>query len=121
MPRIAGVLSAKIDGVLRSIKGNVEVGMGFPKREAIMNSQGKNEGYKETYPDPPYLQIDVINTSDVDLVALAGITNGTIVAELANGKVYSLQSAYHAEGGKINAEDATVPTRWEGTRMEEIR
>ena len=46
--------------------------------------------------------------------ALEAVTNATVTAELANGKVYVLRNAWFAGAVELNAAEGTFTARFEG-------
>lgn len=118
--RVAGIFYFKKDGKIIAVKGSWTYNLGQPKREAVLDSTGKNQGYKEI-PQVAFMEGDGINTRSLDLVALLNTTGATGTLELANGKVIVLRNAYHAGEGNVGTEDSNVALRFEGDSAEEIR
>jgi hypothetical protein len=116
--RISGLLQVKVDGVMYDAKGDWDYSLGKPKREAVVGSNGV-QGYKET-PQVPFVEGKFTDRGTLDLAALAGIDNATVILELANGKTIVLRSAWYAGEGKVSTGEAEIDARFEGLDGEEI-
>lgn len=116
--RIAGLLQVKVDGQIYDAKGDWDYSLGLPKKEAVIGSNGV-QGYKET-PQVPFIEGKFTDRGTLDLGALAGIDDATVIAELANGKTVVLRSAWYAGEGKVNTAESEIDARFEGLSGEEI-
>src|SRR6516225_6145218 len=110
--RIAGIAWFKSDGNILPLKGNFTVSPS-PLERAGIAGQDYVHGYSEL-PRVPYIEGDVsldpsLSTTDTEL-----ITNATVTAELANGKVYVLRQAVCKAAFNLNAHDGLVRVRFEG-------
>jgi hypothetical protein len=118
--RRSGIVFVKKSGRLIEAKGNWTYNLGQPKREAIVGANGETIGYKETG-QVPYIEGEIVDNRDLDVVALLNTKGDTVTLELANGKVISLYEAWWAADGVIGTEEANIQARFEGLRAEEIR
>jgi hypothetical protein len=112
MARVAGVCYIKADGIQLEVKGGIEIPFSPVNRETVMGLAG-NAGYKETA-QRQYLKLTAVFTPDFPITTLANSTNMTVTAELANGKVFTLVSAY-LEGETVsNGEEGTAEIEFTG-------
>ena len=94
MARIAGVAYWTVDGAQLALKGSLMVSP-TPFERAGIAGQDRVHGYSEN-PVVPYIEGDVslqlgTAVSDVDAV-----TDSTITAELADGRVFVLRNAWRS-------------------------
>jgi hypothetical protein len=82
-------------------------------RETIMSTTG-NAGYKET-PQRQYLKFTAVFNPDFPLQTLRNISNGTLVANFANGTSYTLAGAYLEGETDIDAFEGKVAIEFSGT------
>jgi hypothetical protein len=116
--RIAGIAFLKVDGNQFPLRGNFTVSPS-PLERAMIAGQDYVHGYSEL-PRVPYIEGDVsldpsLSTTDTEL-----ITNATVTAELANGKVYVLRQAVCKAAFDLNAHDGLVRVRFEGISCDEV-
>jgi hypothetical protein len=112
MARIAGTAYVKVDGDQYTLAGTLTVSPAAVTREGLAGLSGV-AGYKEM-PRVPFIEGEFYMTTGVSLPAIEAITNATITAELANGKVYVLRNAWHAGAIEANAGEGTFTARFEG-------
>lgn len=112
--RIAGICYIKVDGQQLEVAGGVECPLMDVKREAVMGSAGVS-GYKETALKP-YIKVSANVRSDFPLETLRTNTELTVTAELANGKVYTLSSAWVEGEPSIKAEEGTIELEFAGMK-----
>jgi hypothetical protein len=113
--RRAGIISFSLDGVRYDAKGSFSVGPGYPKRDAIVGSDGIH-GFKET-PQVPYIEGVITDAGDLDTEKLRQITSATVTVGLNNGKTWLLQNAWYASEGVMTTEEGEVPVRFESSSM----
>jgi len=112
MARIAGTCYIKVDGEQLSVQGSVEVPLITATRETLLSTAGV-AGYNETQ-IAPYVALTAYITDKTTISTLVDGTEMTITAELANGKVYTLEGAYLAGEIAYSASDGTASLRFEG-------
>lgn len=112
MARIAGTCYIKVNGEQLSVQGSVEVPVLTATRETLLSTAGV-AGWSETQV-APYVSLTAFITEKTTLSTLAEGTEMTITAELANGKVYTLEGAYLAGETAYSASDGTATLRFEG-------
>lgn len=112
MARIAGVCYVKVDGEQLEIQSSCEYPLSKTKKEAVEGVNGP-VGYKETR-ITPFLNIDCTLTPEFPRQKLVESDDLTIVAELANGTVYTLTGAYVEGDITGNAIDGTTSITFKG-------
>jgi hypothetical protein len=116
--RFAGIAFLMVDGSQMSLRGNFTVSPSSVERTMIAG-QDRVHGYQEL-PRVPYIEGDISTTPDLNLEDLEAQTDVTVIAQLANGKQYTLASASCKAGFDANTRDGQVRVRWEGVWCEEI-
>lgn len=116
--RIAGVAYLKANGRQYPLRGNFTVSPSRFERGGIAGQDGVH-GYSEN-PRVPYIEGDLSTTGDLSIAELDAITDATVTAELANGKVYVLRSAWTKSAHEVNTHDGSVKVRWEGLSCDEL-
>jgi len=116
--RFAGVAFVMVDGNQLPLRGNFTVSPSLVERTMIAG-QDHVHGFQEL-PRVPYIEGDISTTPDVSLEDLEAQVNVTVVAQLANGKQYTLIDATCKGGFEDNTRDGQVRVRWEGQWCEEI-
>lgn len=116
--RIAGVAFVKVDDRQLELRGSLTVSTDLFEREGIAG-QDSVHGYKET-PRVPFIEGDFSTTAELSMDFIASITEATVTAELANGKVYLLRDAWTANAREIDAEEGQVQIRFEGMSGQEL-
>lgn len=114
MARVAGTCYITVDGQELSISGNLSIPVNTVIREPVLGS-GRVVGFKET-PVQPQIVVDAIVESETNLEAIARGEDMTVVAELANGKVYTLSGAFLGPQSDYAPEDGTVSLTFQGIR-----
>ena len=112
MPRIAGTCYFKIDGQQLSLTGGIEVPMNTTINDDVIGMAGdvdRKETHrapyvKGTFKVPKEFPVKKVTTSD----------QMTITAELANGQVYVLSSAWLHGEANHNAEEGTADLEFHG-------
>ena len=116
--RIAGVCFLKVDGQQYNLKGNLKITFSQSVRTGVAGQDGVH-GFTEA-PSVPYIEADLSDLGGMSLQTLAGVSNATVTAELANGKTYVLRQAWFSGEITANAADGTTPVKFEGMSMEEF-
>lgn len=116
--RVGGIIEFSVNGNRYNVKGNWTYNPGSNKREAVVGADGIH-GYKEM-PQVAFIEGEVTDTGDLDLVGLTNIVDATAVLGLANGKSFVLQEAWFAGEGTGNTEEGNVSARFEGIRGIEL-
>jgi Phage tail tube protein len=116
--RFAGIAFVFVDGVQYPLRGNFTVSPSGVERTMIAGQDGVH-GYQEL-PRVPYIEGDISTTRDVSLEDLEAQVDVTVVAQLANGKQYTLIQATCRGSFEDNTRDGQARVRWEGIACEEI-
>jgi uncharacterized protein YlzI (FlbEa/FlbD family) len=116
--RIGGTAFCKVDGNMLPLRGNFTVSPSSLER-TFMAGQDYVHGYQEL-PRVPWIEGDISSTPDVSMEALEQMTDVTVTAELANGKVYVLKEAACKSALENNTREGQFRVKWEGTTCEEI-
>jgi len=116
--RFAGIAYLMIDGDQLPLRGNFTVSPSSVERTMIAGQDGVH-GYQEL-PRVPYIEGDISLTPEVNLEDIEAQTDVTVVAQLANGKQYTLASATCKSALEANTRDGQARVRWEGIWCEEI-
>jgi hypothetical protein len=116
--RFAGIAYLMIDGDQLPLRGNFTVSPSAVERTMIAGQDGVH-GYQEL-PRVPYIEGDISLTPAVFLEDLESQTDVTVVAQLANGKQYTLAGATCKAALEGNTRDGQARVRWEGLWCEEM-
>lgn len=116
--RRAGLIQVQVSGEILDAKGSWSYGLGRPKREAMIGSDGVH-GYKET-PQVAFIEGAITDRGSLDVAALVSGRDQTVTLSLGNGKVIVLRDAWFAADGTGTSEEAEIAVRWEGANAEEI-
>lgn len=110
--RIAGTCYLKVDGLQLSMTGGIEVPMNTRVRDDVIGLDGSIH-YKETH-RAPYVKGSFKVPKDFPIGKITSSEDMTITAELANGQVYVLSSAWQHGEANHNAEEGTVDLEFHG-------
>lgn len=113
--RIAGTAFVKHDGEQLSIAGGITVSPLKNMKEGLSGLSGV-AGYKET-PRVPFIEVEVFNTAAFDISAIEDKEDMTVVAELANGDVWTLRNAWLEGEPDIDGAEGSVTLKFEGMEM----
>ena len=116
--RFAGIAWLNVTGVGQlALRGDFTVSAS-PVERTMIAGQDRVHGYQEL-PRVPYIEGTVSTTSDMSLEVLDGQTDVTVIAQLANGKQYTLTGATCKAALENNTRDGQVRVRWEGLWCDE--
>ena len=116
--RIGGILFLTIDGTQYAARGNFSVMPSTVKREGIAG-QDYVHGYTEK-PVVPSIKGDLSTVPGLSLEGLEGITNSTIMCQLANGTTYVLSQAWTVSAFEIDSTEGKVGVEFEGITCDEV-
>ena len=116
--RIAGVAFLKIDGMQYALKGGLTVSPSPTERTGIAG-QDYVHGFQEL-PRVPFIEGDVSTDPTLSTEQLDAVTDSTVTAELANGRVYVLRNGWCKSALDINAHDGQIRVRFEGEACNEL-
>ena len=107
-----------VDGSEIRAKGDYTYNLGQNKREAVIGA-GYVHGFKEM-PQVSFIEGEVTDTSDLDVVALTGVTSATIILELPNNKSVVLREAYYAADGEGTTGEGAMKVKFESPWPAEV-
>ena len=93
--------------------GTHTISLALFERTGVPRSDGGAAGYTEVA-RVPFIEVEALAVSTLDMAALLAFSNGTVVSELANGKVATLNGAWLAGTPDVDANAGTVSVRFEG-------
>ncbi|QII37513.1 phage tail protein [Rouxiella badensis] len=109
--RLAGTASVTTNGVTIMVAGQFKYSPSTVKRETL-TGMDRVHGYKEK-PSAPYISCQVRDSGGTTVADFNGMTNVTVVAELANGKTIIGTGMWTVESQEVDSEDAVFDVRWE--------
>lgn len=110
--RIAGTCYFKVDGETLELEGSLEFPMNKFNRESLVSTSGV-AGYSETVVKP-YLKGNFFVPKNFPTKKIVENNSMTIVAECANGMVYTLIDAYTVGEITYKPMDGTVELTFDG-------
>jgi hypothetical protein len=116
--RFAGIAFVTVDGNQYALRGNFTVSPSVVERTMIAGQDGVH-GYQEL-PRVPYIEGDLSAMPSLNLEDLELQVDSTVVAQLANGKQYTLISATCKAAFEENTRDGQLRVRWEGIGCQEL-
>jgi hypothetical protein len=115
--RIAGIISLTINGDTWDVVGDWEYSPVTVTRET-MKGQSRVEGYSEM-PNQAYMSGRMRDRSDATVYSLNGMTDATLVAQLANGKTVYGSSMWQTGEIGVNTQDGVFTIRFESDSVVE--
>lgn len=115
--RLAGVCYLTVDGTTYMLSADLAYSPSTVRRETITGMDGVH-GYKET-PVAGYISGTLRDAGSLSVAAFNAMTNVTVVAELANGKVVSARNAWTVDVQEVKAAEATFDVKFESAQVEE--
>jgi Phage tail tube protein len=115
--KFAGIAYVYVDGKQFPLRGNFTVSPSNIERTMIAGQDGVH-GYQEL-PRVPYIEGDISALPDVSLDDLVSQVNVNVIAQLANGRQYSLVGSICKANLEENSRDGQMRVRWEGLSCEE--
>ncbi len=116
--RIAGVCFFRVGATQMRLRANLKIQWLSTSKEGIAGLDSVH-GFKET-PMVPYIEAQITDLAQLSIKAFGQITDETITAELANGKVGLLRNAWYAGTPDTDAANGTIEMKFEGLSCEEI-
>ena len=104
--KIAGVCYIKADDIQFEVEGGVECPFSSTIREPVESLANEGGHYSEKGVTP-YVKLTALD-DDIDRERLANAVDLTVVAELANGKVYTLTQAYLAGETAVKGDEGKI-------------
>jgi hypothetical protein len=116
--RFAGIAFVTVDGNQYALRGNFTVSPSVVERTMLAGQDGVH-GYQEL-PRVPYIEGDLSAMPNLNLEDLEQQVDSTVVAQLANGKQYTLINSTCKAAFEENTRDGQVRVRWEGVGCQEL-
>ncbi len=115
--RLAGTAYVTCDGITLMVAGQFKYSPSNVKRETLVGMDGVH-GYKET-PTPNFISLQVRDSGGTTVADFNGMTNVTVVGELANGKTIIGSGMWVVEQQEVDSTEATFDLRFEGGSVTE--
>ena len=115
--RLAGTCYLTVDGVSYMLAGDFAYKVSGVSRETLKGQDGIH-GYSET-PQPGYIAATLRDASNLSIADINGMSNATVVAELANGKTIIGRNMWTTDQQESKSSDATIEVKWEGPSVTE--
>jgi hypothetical protein len=93
--------------------GTHTISLAMYERTGVPRSDGGGAGYTEAA-RVPFIEVEALSDSELDITDLQNVTNATVVSELANGRVATLNNAWLAGTPDLDANAGTLTVRFEG-------
>ncbi|HEM7839799.1 phage tail tube protein [Burkholderia multivorans] len=109
---LAGTASLSIDGTTYMITGDFKYKPASKKRTSLAGMD-RVHGYKEEI-SPPYISFNLRDWGGLTVADINGMTNVTVVAQLANGKTIIGRNMWTVEEQEVDSTEAKFDVRLEG-------
>lgn len=110
--RLAGTADLSVDGQTYLVSGDFEYNPGLVSRESLAGMD-QVHGYGEK-PNVPHISCTLRDSGGLSVAALNAMTDVSISATLANGKVIVGRNMWTVESQTAKAADANIEVKWEG-------
>ncbi len=110
--RVAGTVYLSVDGVSYALAGEFEYNPSKVTRESAIGMDGVH-GYIEK-PVAPHISGTLRDMNGLSLADLNAMTNNTVTAQLANGKLIVGRNMWTVADQTAKATDGNVEVKWEG-------
>jgi len=110
--RLAGVAYVSVDGQSYMLAGDLSYSVAAFVRESLVG-QDSIHGYSEK-PHVPFISGTFRDSGGLTVADFNAMTNVTVVAELANGKVITGRNMWTAEAQEVKTMEGTFEVKWEG-------
>lgn len=115
--RLAGVCTFTVDGVNYMMAGDFSYKLSGVSRETLKGQDGVH-GYKEQI-EQGYIGGTIRDAGGVSMADLNGMSNVTLVLQLANGKTVIGRNMWRTENPENKTTEATIDLKWEGPSVTE--
>jgi hypothetical protein len=115
--RVAGVATLTVDGQSYALRGQFGYRVSKVNRSTIAG-QDDIHGYKEM-PVQGHIKCQLTDTHGLSVSSLNAMTNVTVVAELANGKVIVGRNMWTVDAQDVDTVEAIVEVMWESADVSE--
>lgn len=117
MQRRGGVTYFTVNSVGYDMKGQATYRIVGAERAAVVGQDGVH-GYRES-PRPATLELTISDRGDLDLKALALVSDATLQLQLANGKVVTFRNAWATGDWEASTEEGEVRAMFEAVSASE--
>jgi hypothetical protein len=114
---IAGTAQVTTDGVTQQLEGGLKYSPATIKREALVGKDGFH-GWKNT-PVAAFIEMVLRDNGTLTIASFNAMTNSTIVATLANGKIVTGRNMGAVDVQESDTEDSKFTVRFEGPEVVE--
>jgi hypothetical protein len=108
--RVAGGSKLFINGVRYLVKGSLEYNLGRPKRDPVLGDD-KPHGYKDVQ-QMAMIRCTITVTPDVDVDRIVTGEGLNVAAELPDGRVVMIESAWQSGEGTVNTAEGELPVEF---------
>lgn len=115
--RIAGTANVVVDGVTIMVVGKFKYRVAKNKRETL-TGMDRVHGYKET-PISGMISMDVRDSGGTSVSDFNDMTNVTVTATLANGKIIIGAGMWTTDAQEVESEDAVFSVTFESDDVSE--
>lgn len=115
--RLAGVAYLTVDGVSYALRGELSYNPSYVTRETVAGMDGIH-GYIEK-PFAGYIEGTFTDSGGLTVANFNAMTNSTVMAELANGKVIVGRNMWTVDTQEVNSAEGSVKVKWEGPSVVE--
>ena len=116
--RFAGVCYVTVNGSPMAVRGACTVHAAIFQRTGIAGQDGVH-GYSEM-PVVPAIEFDTSMVPGSSAESIQALEDGTVIAETANGTVYTLRNAWKAGLAEVNTAEGSMRVRFEGMDIQEF-
>lgn len=117
---VGGVAELLVNGRQVSVKGNVKVNLGQPRREALEVATGP-VGYKQRAGTPSVEFETILDAQGLSLEEISQLSGVPITVRLNDGTTYALESAWAEGEWSLDTEEITIPAMFKALRAVEVR
>lgn len=110
--RVAGTVNFTVDGVAYALEGDFEYSSALVTRET-MTGQDTVHGYSEK-PIAPHISGTIRDMQNMTVLGLNAMTNVTLSAELANGKLIVGAGMWTVDAQTSKTDESKIEVKWEG-------
>jgi hypothetical protein len=115
--RLAGIASISVDGRQYMLAGDLAYQVSSVKRETLVGQDGV-QGYSEM-PVAGFISGTFRDAGDLTVADFNAMTNVSVVAQLANGKIVTGGGMWTVEAQEVKTMEGTFDVKWESDQVEE--
>lgn len=110
--RLAGIAYVTVDGQSYMLSGDLAYVVSKVSRETLIG-QDSVHGYSEK-PHPGSISGTFRDAGNLTVADFNAMTNVTVVAELANGKIITGRNMWTVEAQEVKTAEGNFEVKWEG-------